>query len=117
MIAKYSGGATAGDNAGMSNAQWFATGVAAKTLAAQPGIAGAVTVSPQVAAAAADQAAFVAAFAESDRARVILMFGQAVKLLQQLGDADAKARLADLDKLESSVPPVLDFVLTTCRAR
>ena len=58
VIAKYAGGAQAGD-AEMSNAQWFATGEAAKSLAVQPGIAGAVTGNARIAEAATNQTAIL----------------------------------------------------------
>lgn len=58
VIAKFKGDANAGAgsnaNGKLSVAQWFATGVAAETLAKQPGIAGAVSGSADIAEAAAD---------------------------------------------------------------
>jgi hypothetical protein len=59
VIAKYQGGADANAGnvkGGSTNGQWFATGEAAKTLAAQPGIAAAVTGSAAVGEVAAKQA-------------------------------------------------------------
>jgi len=59
VIAKFAGetGGSADKitSAGMSVAQWFATGEAAKTIAGQPGIAGAVTGSSEIAEAAAKE--------------------------------------------------------------
>ncbi len=60
VIAKFAGetGGKADQvaSAGMSVAQWFATGEAAKTIASQPGIAGAVSGSSDIADAAAQEA-------------------------------------------------------------
>jgi hypothetical protein len=91
-------------DAGASVAQFFATGNAALILARQPGIAGAVSGSPEIAR--------VSAGAPAPSGEDIGLLGLSIKYalddLAARGDAAAATHLAGLEALGALVPPVFD---------
>lgn len=105
VIAKYQGGSTgsAGDvSAAATNAQWFATGEAAVILAGQPGIAGAVTGSSDVAKAAAEQAKALAVSGDLKKVYFAALSGMldALDSLAEGRDAEAALQRARLNELD-----------------
>lgn len=84
-------------------AQWFATGVAAIKLAEQPGIAGAISGSAEIAKAAADQRAGPTVN-QANGGLVLTAVRFALEDLAKQGDEGAKSRLAAIDKLGATVP-------------
>ncbi|MBT62904.1 MAG: hypothetical protein CML13_06795 [Puniceicoccaceae bacterium] len=95
----------------ISAAQWFATGEAAKTLAKQPGIAGAISGSSLIAKEAAEQEAAryrgVEAFGHDAS---LLLIGEIYTLLKGKQDSRAKEIVARLDSLgDTLVPKLYDF--------
>lgn len=108
VIAKYSGGAQSGKTE-VSNAQWFATGRAAKTLAEQPGIAGAVTGSPAIAQASI--AGFGKRLGTKTRSDAVWVLAEVYSFLESLaasGTSGAEQHKAALDALDIA-PSRLDF--------
>ncbi|MHC4861616.1 MAG: hypothetical protein ACYTDY_16170, partial [Planctomycetota bacterium] len=77
----------------LSVAQWFATGEAAKTLAKQPGIAGAVSGSSEIARAAALEPEFLKSKEISKDVKVAA-FWTTFRALDDVEKAQAKAHLA-----------------------
>lgn len=98
----------------LSVAQWFATGEAAKILARQPGIAGAVTGSSEVAKAAAQQTQF-AALARADpvagvfQTAVLSAVRRTLDEMARAGVARAVELRDNLDRLASIVPATYEF--------
>lgn len=88
VIAKFSGDAgTSAKGAAegkISVAQWFATGEAAKTLASQPGIAGAVTGSSEIARAAAEEESRMTTFRGKHRTSVFSLLMEMYKVLDNI---------------------------------
>jgi hypothetical protein len=110
VIAKINGEADAG--AGSSNGkiavgQWFATGKAAETLAVQPGIAGAVSGSAEIANAAATAQAHFAVkltgISAADAQAALLAAYHSLKDLTS--DTAAQKVVTDLDALAGSLIP------------
>lgn len=117
VIAKFSGetGAKA-DRAAegkLSVAQWFATGEAAKTLARQPGIAGAVTGSSEIAKAAAQGAAGLSKLRGEHRSTVFslltIMYTRLDKIAEDSSNPDLQLDAKEIKaSLESA--PVLNEI-------
>lgn len=90
----------------LSVAQWFATGEAAKILANQPGIAGAVTGSSEIAKHAADEARFGKKLPESMTRRAVLFLGEMYDHFGKLGtagDETARQHRAKLDAMTTEL--------------
>jgi len=117
VIAKFSGDAgTSAKGAAegkISVAQWFATGEAAKTLANQPGIAGAITGSSEVAREATRQAEFGKTLSREERTAAFALLSDVYNLLvdrrNKTGDRRAGELVAELDKVGEQIDTVLDF--------
>lgn len=109
VIAKIHGevGAKAADTAEgtMSVAQWFATGQAAKILAGQPGIAGAVSGSSEIGEAAAREARFAAKLEGLNEDYAFMALGIIYKALKELPKDDTKAEeyVSKLDKIANTI--------------
>lgn len=109
VIAKIHGkvGAKAADTAEgtMSVAQWFATGQAAKILAGQPGIAGAVSGSSKIGEAAAREARFAAKLEGLNEDYAFMALGIIYKALGELSKDDTKAAeyVSKLDKIANTI--------------
>ncbi len=115
VLAKFQGGAQgkAGQSAeaGMSVAEWFATGAAADTLARQPGIAGAISGSSKIGEAAALEAGArkLSVRATSSAETVVSCVYDGLKALAP-EDPQARSYVAGLDSLSALTPPsVMDF--------
>jgi hypothetical protein len=118
VIAKFSGeGTSAAANAAkgkLSVAQWFATGLAAETLARQPGIAGAVTGSAEIAEATAGKAVR-SDLTGLNETYVLLFLEDIAGGLKQMaspldgspGDEGARSRLEKLDALAMASTPAV----------
>ncbi|UCG59378.1 MAG: hypothetical protein JSU70_07670 [Phycisphaerales bacterium] len=110
VIAKFrgeTGGSAKGVAEGkLSVAQWFATGEAAKTLAKQPGIAGAVAGSSDIAKAAVEQARFAATLEGESLDRGMIILSHIYTHLQEMAKTDPQARdcVNALDELVILVP-------------
>jgi len=116
VIAKFRGdagtSATGAAEGKVSVAQWFATGEAAMTLASQPGIAGAVTGSSEVAREATRQAELGQSLSRNERTAVFAFLSDVHSMLdkrEQSGDRRAGELVADLDKVGEQIDIVLDF--------
>jgi hypothetical protein len=110
VIAKFSGETSAkaerAAEGKLSVAQWFATGEAAKTLARQPGIAGAVSGSSEVAKAAAQEAGVRKLMGDASLGAEIVMthIYNGLKALADEGDTQASTHVAALDVLGTLAP-------------
>ncbi|UCD00163.1 MAG: hypothetical protein JSW66_09835 [Phycisphaerales bacterium] len=110
VIAKFSGdagtSATGAAEGKISVAQWFATGEAAKTLANQPGIAGAVSGSSEIEKAISErQVAGRLTGDASLRAKIVMVqIYEGLKMLAEDGDREADAHVESLDDLGELVP-------------
>jgi len=117
VIAKFTGETTGSANkiasTGMSVAQWFATGEAAKTLANQPGIAGAVTGSSEIANAAAKQSLKTSEGESKAIQRATLSMIYEWLKAQPDENAIASTYVDELDKLATLAPELYPFTMYT----
>jgi hypothetical protein len=110
VLAKFQGGAEGkvkeSAEAGMSIAEWFATGAAADILARQPGIAGAISGSSKIGEAAALEAGArkLSVRAASSAETVLSCVYDGLKALAP-EDPRAKSYIAGLDSLAALTPP------------
>lgn len=98
---------TTGVDGHLNNAQWFATGQAAKTLASQPGISGAVVGSPAVARASVDGSVGLSGLHGEERAfamaSLILLY-ESINEAAVHGDYVAQRIKAQFDQAATSFP-------------
>jgi hypothetical protein len=101
--------------AGMSVAQWFATGPAADTLAGQPGIAGAISGSSKIGEAAAEEAgARRLSVRSGPQADVVISaVYNGLKELADGGDTQARFYVAGLDTLGELAPDTIGYYQRT----
>jgi len=90
----------------LNNAQWFATGQAAKSLATQPGIVGAVVGSPSVAQASAQAKLGLSGLEGEGRAYAMASLSLLYESLNEVRDKDpvAASIVVKLDLAASQIP-------------
>ena len=106
IAGEVSGKAAETAQGGLSVAQWFATGEAAKILAKQPGIAGAVTGSSEIAKAAAQESAARKLTGDASlRAEIVMVqIYNGLTALAEHGDKQAAVHITALDALGQLAP-------------